>query len=56
VVTLQKWLMSKGLSLPSGATGYFGAQTKAAVASYQAANGITPATGYFGSKTQATVH
>ncbi len=56
VTALQTWLIAKGYSIPAGATGYFGAQTKAAVAAYQAANGITPAAGYFGPITIAKVN
>jgi hypothetical protein len=55
VTALQNWLIAKGFSVPAGATGYFGAQTKAALAAYQAANGITPASGYFGPITRAKV-
>lgn len=55
VTALQTWLISKGFSIPAGATGYFGAQTKAAVAAFQAANAITPAAGYFGPITRAKV-
>jgi peptidoglycan hydrolase-like protein with peptidoglycan-binding domain len=56
VTALQTWLIAKGYAIPAGATGYFGAQTKAAVAAYQSANGITPAVGYFGPKTMAAVN
>jgi hypothetical protein len=56
VTALQTWLIAKGYSIPAGATGYFGPQTKAAVAAYQAANGITPAAGYFGPITRAKVN
>lgn len=55
VTALQNWLIGKGYSIPAGATGYFGAQTKAAVAAYQLAKGIAPAAGYFGPVTQARV-
>lgn len=55
VTALQTWLIAKGFSIPAGATGYFGAQTKAALAAYQAANMITPAAGYFGPITRAKV-
>lgn len=55
VTALQNWLISKGYSIPAGATGYFGTQTRAAVAAYQAANGIVPAAGYFGPITRAKV-
>lgn len=59
VSELQSWLISKGHAIPSissGAVqpGYFGAQTKAAVMAYQAANGI-PNTGFFGPLTRASV-
>jgi hypothetical protein len=37
----------------AGATGYFGSLTKAALAEYQLAAGITPPAGYFGSITRA---
>ncbi len=56
VTALQTWLISKGYSIPAGATGYFGTQTQAAVAAYQAAVGITPAVGYFGPITRAKVN
>ena len=55
VSELQTWLISKGHSIPAGATGYFGAQTQAALAAWQAANGVTPAAGYFGPITRAKV-
>ncbi|MES2668590.1 MAG: peptidoglycan-binding protein [Patescibacteria group bacterium] len=38
-----------------GATGYFGQLTKAALAEFQAARGITPASGYYGAKTRAAL-
>ena len=58
VVALQTWLVAKGyLVMPSGvAMGYFGNLTKAAVAAYQTAKGITPAAGYFGPVTRAAVN
>ncbi len=56
VSALQSWLMSKGYSIPAGATGYFGSQTQAALSAYQAANGISPAAGYFGPITRAKVN
>lgn len=55
VTALQTWLIAGGYSIPAGATGYFGSQTKAAVAAFQAANSITPAAGYFGPITRAKV-
>jgi peptidoglycan hydrolase-like protein with peptidoglycan-binding domain len=39
----------------NGATGYFGALTKNALAEYQAATGIKPASGYFGTLTRASI-
>jgi hypothetical protein len=56
VTALQTWLIGKGFSIAAGATGYFGAQTKAALAAYQAANGISPAVGYFGPITMKAVN
>lgn len=53
VTALQNYLIKGGYSIPAGATGYFGAQTQAAVAAWQAANGIAPAAGYFGPISQA---
>ncbi len=53
VTCLQQMLIAAGYSIPAGATGYFGMQTKAAVAAWQAAAGITPAAGYFGSISRA---
>ena len=59
VVNLQSWLMSNGYDIPavsSGVTtkGYFGAQTKAALAKYQAWIGL-PSFGFFGSLTRARI-
>jgi len=56
VTALQNWLISKGYSIPAGATGYFGTQTQGALAAYQAANGIVPAVGYFGPITRAKIN
>ena len=53
VTELQKALIAGGYSIPAGATGYFGAQTQAAVIAWQKAKGITPAAGYFGPKSRA---
>jgi peptidoglycan hydrolase-like protein with peptidoglycan-binding domain len=55
VTSLQTWLIGKGFSIPAGATGYFGAQTRAALAAFQAANGIAPAAGYFGPITRGRI-
>ena len=56
VTALQTWLIGKGFSIPAGATGYFGAQTKAAVSAWQASVGITPTAGYFGPISRAKVN
>ena len=56
VTALQNLLISKGFSIPAGATGYFGSQTKAALSAWQAANGIAPAVGYFGPISRAAVN
>lgn len=56
VTNLQKFLISKGYSIPAGATGYYGEQTRGAVSQFQAAQGIGPALGYnFGPQTRARV-
>jgi peptidoglycan hydrolase-like protein with peptidoglycan-binding domain len=56
VTALQRFLINKGHTIPAGATGYFGEQTRSALAQYQAANGIAPAVGYFGPITRAQVN
>lgn len=58
VVALQTFLESKGvLTIPAGVSkGYFGELTRAALARYQAMNGISPAVGYFGPMTRAKVN
>lgn len=48
VTNLQKALIGAGFSIPAGATGYFGAQTKTAVAAWQKSVGVSPAVGFFG--------
>jgi len=53
VTNLQKALIGGGFSIPAGATGYFGAQTKTAVAAWQKSVGVAPAAGYFGAKSRA---
>lgn len=54
VTALQNFLIARGY-LSASATGYFGALTKAAVAKWQAAAGISPAAGYFGSISRAAM-
>lgn len=56
VTALQNWLISKGFTIAAGATGYFGAQTAAALGKYQASVMISPAAGYFGPITRAKVN
>ena len=57
VTALQQLLINKGyLTAVSAPTGYFGALTQAALAKFQAANGISPTAGYFGPKTRAFVN
>jgi hypothetical protein len=53
VKSLQTLLIAQGYSIPAGATGFFGAQTKDALSKYQSEHGISPAIGYFGSVTRA---
>ncbi len=63
VMDVQKFLNANGAQLsatgagsPGNETSYFGAKTKAAVAKYQAANGIAPAVGYWGPLTRASAN
>jgi len=55
VSALQQVLVDGGYLNIAAPTGYFGAMTKAALAKYQAENGIAPAIGYFGPKTRAAM-
>lgn len=55
VTALQNFLINAGQSIPAGATGYFGGQTQAALAGWQAANGVAPAVGYYGPITKAAM-
>jgi hypothetical protein len=53
VTCLQQALIGGGYSISAGATGYFGAQTQAAVIAWQKAVGVMPAAGYFGAISRA---
>ena len=53
VTALQNALIAKGFNIAAGATGYFGAQTVAAVKAWQASAGVSPVAGYFGAKSRA---
>jgi len=53
VVELQTELIAAGYSIPDGPTNYFGSETRAAVASWQAAKGVMPSAGYFGPLSRA---
>lgn len=62
VRALQQLLNSKGFKVAASGTGspgkestYFGPATRAALAKFQAANGISPAVGYFGSITRSAI-
>lgn len=48
VTALQNFLIGQGIIIPAGATGYFGDQTKAALASWQQSVGISSSTPGFG--------
>jgi hypothetical protein len=55
VTALQNRLIADGEAIAAGATGYFGAQTKAALASWQTKNAVSPAVGYYGPITKAAM-
>jgi len=57
VKQLQQYLMSMGYSIPDGATGYYGNQTKAAVTQLQRDLGVNTGgyDGYWGPKTQQSL-
>lgn len=57
VEALQQFLVDGGyLVMPAGVSmGYFGSLTQSALASYQAAMGVSPAAGYFGPLTRASI-
>lgn len=53
VTCLQQALIGGGFSIAAGATGYFGTQTRTAVAAWQSSKNIAPAVGYFGTISRA---
>lgn len=55
VKQLQNYLISQGYNIPDGATGFYGDQTKAAVAEWQSKNGIQAGAnaGFFGPLSRA---
>lgn len=55
VAVIQQYLIAQGYAIPAGATGYFGAQTKIALMTFQRDNHIVPTTGYFGPITRAFI-
>lgn len=55
VRALQEFLIASELPLPSGATGYFGSETAAALTSLQTKLKVSPAAGYFGPVTRAAI-
>ena len=54
VISLQQMLVAQGLlTMPAGVGfGYFGPLTQAAVAKWQASNGVSPTTGFWGPKSR----
>src|SRR3989344_2807449 len=63
VLALQQFLNANGFAIaesgvgsPGNETNYFGGLTRAALAKFQAANGITPSVGYLGPKTRAAIN
>jgi hypothetical protein len=63
VKALQQFLNSHGAQIAASGAGspgsestYFGSLTKAALAKWQAANGVSPASGYFGPITRAKIN
>ncbi len=55
VSALQQVLINGGYLKIAAPTAYFGAMTKAAVAAWQTAKGVSPAAGYFGAKSRAAL-
>jgi peptidoglycan hydrolase-like protein with peptidoglycan-binding domain len=55
VTALQNFLLADGFSIPAGATGYFGAQTKTAVTAFQKAHGLAQV-GIVGPQTRALLN
>lgn len=57
VKALQQWLIKNGYAIPDGATGFYGTQTKAAVAALQQKLGVDPGQypGYYGPITKSAL-
>lgn len=55
VRALQALLISQSQAIPAGATGFFAAQTRDALAAWQTAHGVIPSQGYFGTLTRAAM-
>ena len=55
VTLCQQRLIAAGFAIPTGATGYFGPQTRTAVIAYQKAHGIVQ-TGVVGTLTRAALN
>lgn len=57
VSALQNFLIGQGFNIPAGATGNYGAQTKAALSQFQSKQGIDTAgyAGFFGPKTKSAI-
>jgi hypothetical protein len=53
VSMLQTLLISQGYTIPAGATGFFGNQTRTALSNYQKDNKVSPSVGYFGPITRS---
>ena len=55
VTQLQQLLINQNYNIPSGATGFFGRETRTALIQFQQDNNINPAIGYFGPVTRSVL-
>ena len=55
VTQLQQLLINQNYNIPSGATGFFGRETRTALIQFQQDNNINPAIGYFGPTTRSVL-